>query len=174
MTSVFQAPEESNAAKAELVTLSVTGLVDEDGLVDLNKIVQESLEGVKKQLTKLSAILRCDKLPHVQAGAADMKQLCDQLVHLILRYPPPKSKLFIYIKCKRLDSDMLSASLTGGQHTFEICFHTNSCNDAFWQTAHVQELNECARMCTQYSGAFASAYGHTDCLFKITLPGKLL
>ena len=173
MTSVFQASGEASDAKAEPVVLPASGMVDGDLLVDFNKTVQDSLQTVKARLTQLNVILRCDKLPHVEAGAADMKQLCDKLIHLILHYPPLKSKLFIYIKCNRLDSEMLPASLKGRQHAFEICFHTNSCNDALWQTAHMQELNDCARICAQYAGSFTSAYGHTDCLFKLTLPGKL-
>lgn len=166
MTDVFQAPDDRVALKA-------TKLVDEELLVDFNKVVQESLEHEKGPLGQLNAIIRCDKLPHVLARESDMRKMVGCLIHLILLHPPKKSKLFIYLNCNRLNSEVLPVDHSGWLHSYEICFHTNSCNEASWQSAHQQELAECAAICARFSGAFAAAYGHADSLFKLTLPGKL-
>jgi len=165
MTDVFQAPDEPKA-------LNAIEWVDAELFVDFNKVVQQSLNHVGDRLHRLNAIIRCDNLPHVHASEKDMEQLCGQLFNLILLYPPQTSKLFIYIKCNRFD-DLQSFGKSNWLHLFEICFHTNSCNEASWQSAHQRELAECAAICKQHSGAFTAAYGHADCLFKLTLPGKL-
>jgi hypothetical protein len=173
MTEVFQAPDDPKTLKAETVALNAIELVDEGLLVDFNKVVQESLDRVKEQLSQLNAIIRCDNLPHVQAKAEDMRQLSNHLVRLILLHPPQKSKLFIYLKCNRFDSEVLPVKTSAWLHSYEICFHTNSCNEASWQSEHQQEIAECAAICAQYSGTFTAAYGHAESLFKLTLPGKL-
>ena len=173
MTDVFQAPDDPKALKAGAVALSAIELVDEGLLVDFNKVVQEALDSAKEHLNQLNAIIRCDNLPHVQAKVEDMRQLSNHLVRLILLHPPQKSKLFIYIKCNRFDSEAMPAKTSAWLHPYEISFHTNSCNEASWQAEHQQELAECAAICAQYSGMFTAAYGHADCLFKLTLPGKL-
>ena len=173
MTDVFQALDNPKTLKAEIVALNAMELVDEGLLVDLNKVVQESLDCVKEQLSQLNAIIRCDNLPHVQAKAEDMKQLSNHLVRLILLHPPQKSKLFIYLKCNRFDSEALPAKTSAWLHPYEICVHTNSCNEASWQTEHQQEIAESAAICARYSGAFTAAHGHAESLFKLTLPGKL-
>jgi len=173
MTDVFQAPDDPKALKAETVALHAMELVDEGLLVDFNKVVQESLDHVRAHLNQLNAIIRCDKLPHVQARAKDMRQLSDHLVRLILLHPPQKSKLFIYLKCNRFDSEAVPVKSSAWLHSYEISFHTNSCNEASWQSEHQQEIAECAAICAQYSGSFTAAYGHADSLFKLTLPGKL-
>jgi len=173
MTDVFQAPDDPKALKAETVALHAMELVDEGLLVDFNKVVQETLDRVKEHLIQLNAIIRCDKLPYVGAKAEDMRQLSNHLIRLILLHPPQKSKLFIYLKCNRFDSEVLPAKTSAWLHPYEICFHTNSCNEASWQSEHQQEIAECAAICARYSGTFAAAYGHAESLFKLTLPGKL-
>jgi len=165
MTNVFQAPQKQEALKA-------AGVVNEEVLVDFNKVIQESLDGERVRLNRLNPIIRCDSLPHIQAQEKDMKQLSDHLIHLILLHPPQKSKLFIYIKCNRFN-EVLPVETSGWQHSYEICFHTNGCREASWQAAYEKEIADCAAICTRYAGTFTAAYDHNDCLFKLTLPGKL-
>ncbi|HYH14665.1 MAG TPA: hypothetical protein VD794_05585 [Flavisolibacter sp.] len=173
MTNVFQAPEGPKTVKADSVVKKSIGLLDDEMLVDLNKVVQESLNCVKPQLEELKAIIRCDGLPHILANATDVRKLSDNLIRFILQHPPRKSKLFIYIKCNRAENELLSADLSGKLDSFEVYFHTNSCNEATWQAAHQEMINECSAICAQYSGSFVAAHGQANCLFKLTLPGKL-
>jgi hypothetical protein len=173
MTDVFQAPQGPKAVHGKPVSTKEAMLVNDELLTDFNKAVQDSLEGERTRLNNLHAIIRCDNLPHVLVKANDLRRLSDCLINLMLQHPPKRSKLFIYLKCNRIDDSVLTTPQTNGLETYEICFHTNSCNEASWHDSHKVDLAECASLCTQYSGAFTYAHGHADGLFKLTLPGKL-
>lgn len=172
MTNVFQAPEGPKTVNAYPV-INTEGLLVDEMLVDLNQVVQEALNAIRTPSEKQKAIIRCDNLPHIHANAKDVRQLIDSLFRMMLHHPPRKSKLFIYIKCNRSDNGINSASLSEELNLFDVYFHTNSCNETSWQAAHQQEISECSAICVQYSGSFVAAYGQADCLFKLTLPGKL-
>jgi hypothetical protein len=173
MANAFEALKEPKSVGTKSVAIPATEIVNMELLVDFNRVVQESLNKVKDRLDQLNGIIRCDNLPHVHARLHDMKQLSDILVRLILHHPPKSGKLFIYVKSNQLKKEVEPATESSRLHFYEICFHTNSCNEALWQDAHKQDLNECNYICARYSGTFTSALGNADCLLKLTLPGKL-
>lgn len=173
MTNVFQAPDEPKSINVGSVAVQAIDMNDGSRLVDFNRILQDFLNEKIARFDQLSASIRCDALPHVYASENDMRQLCELLIHLILPQSPKKSKLFIYIKCHSLENEVLPATASSRLHFYEICFHTNSCNDVTWQATHERVLTECTRICMRNSGSFVFADGCADCLFKLTLPGKL-
>lgn len=173
MINVFQAPDEPKSLNTTSIAAQA---IDVDGgyrFVDFNGIIQDFLNEERARLDRLNAIIRCDALPHVYASENDMRRLCELLIHLLLPRSPKKSKLFIYIKCNSLEKEVLPAIASCRLHFYDICFHTNSCNDVSWQATHERVLTECNRICNRYSGTLVSASGSSDCLFKLTLPGKL-
>jgi hypothetical protein len=173
MTSVFQAPEGPKSGIATPVVNVTTGVADGKQLVDFSCVIQELLNKERARLHQLNAIIRCDTLPHVYANANDMKRLCDLLIGFILKQPHRRTKLFIHIKCNLLESEALPETISGRLHLYKISFHTNSCNEVSWQSLHEQELAEFERICSRHSGIFVSASNNADCLFDLTLPGKL-
>jgi hypothetical protein len=173
MSTIVQTPEDQMIDVVSPVVVEATGLNGNELLVDLNKVVQEALTKAEGCLDKGKTIIRCDKLPHVVGEEKELGQFCNQLIDIILQHPPQNSKIFIYIKCIRAESKSMQLESITGLPMYEICFHTNSCNEPLWQVPNQEQLLQCAAVCKKYNGSFVSALGTRDYLFKLTLPGKL-
>ena len=173
MSTIVQLPEAQTSAKVSPVANKAIGLGGNELLVNFNLVIQEALGKVESYIDKGKAIIRCDNLPHVLGEEEEMKLLSNNLIDFILQHPPEKSKLFIYIKCSRTESGDAKSEILDGLHQYEICFHTNSCNEPLWQECNQEQIAQCEVICKKYYGSFTCAFGNADSLFKLSLFGKL-
>ena len=144
-------------------------------LVDLNKIVKTVLEANKQQLQQLSAILRCDHLPFVQADMHTLGELFTSLFKVMIDHPPSANNLFIYLKCKQVKDENLTLGFRDDFTLYNISFHTNIKHGAQWQQLYETKLEECALICERLRGSFENhSKSNSGCIFSLTLPGKLI
>lgn len=144
-------------------------------LIDLNKIVKTVLDAHKLKLQQLSAILRCDHLPFVQADMHTLDELFASLFKVIIDHPPSGNNLFIYLKCKEVKDENLTLGLRDDFIQYDISFHTNVKHGAQWQQLYATKLEECALICERLRGSFENhSKSSSGCIFSLTLPGKLI
>lgn len=158
-------------ARPELKTNSEVLCVG--GLVDLNRVIRQTLEDQKQKVTQLQTIIRCDVLPLVQGPAQVFLLLFGKMVTLILDHPPRNSKLFIYLKCDKKAPDVLDLSLPEGFMRHELCFYTNSNITPEWEEANSDTLARCQQLAHDSGVAISwqTAPG-AGSLFTLSLPGK--
>ena len=145
-------------------------------LVDLNKVVRTVLDTHKQQIQQLSAILRCDHLPFVQADMQTLDRLFASLIKMMVDHPTSGSNnLFIYLKCQPVKEEQTNLSLRQDEMRFSISFHTNIKYGAHWQQLNETKLEECALICERLRGSLENQSNlNTGCIFNLTLPGKLI
>jgi len=139
--------------------------------INLNEILQQTLQRIQKTQANLNMIVRCESLPFVQADKSSFTKLFDRLVNTIIAHPPTGTKLFLYVACEEAKHKNNSRE---GYKQFVINFHTNISTTDAWQTAHEPALKECASLLAQYGANFTvNEIKNAGCLFSIFLFGKL-
>lgn len=145
-----------------------------DGLIDLNRLVQQVFEEHQPTVVQLQTIVRCDTLPLVQGSKQCLLALFRAAVGLALEHPPRNSKLFIYIKCERKASDVMDLSIPDGFIQYEIRFYTNSNTSPGWEKVNINTLALGEQLSSESKGVLEfPAARNAGYLFTLNLPGKI-
>jgi signal transduction histidine kinase len=67
--------------------------------IQLNEIMQYSLQRLQQQKKNLDIIVRCQSLPTIEADKKNIVKVFDHLVQMIVSYPPTGTRLFLYVDC---------------------------------------------------------------------------
>lgn len=144
------------------------------GLLSLNGVFQESLKKAQVQVDKVQLIVRCETLPQVKADYIEMAKLFDDLLGMILNYPPNTSRLFLYIDCEEAASDVIDMDMEDGLKRYIIKFHTNIITHNSWKLVNNQALINCRQILSKHNGNLAvNDISSAGCLFSVSLPGKI-
>jgi hypothetical protein len=144
------------------------------GLLSLNGVLQESLKKAQIQVDKAQLIVRCETLPQVKADYDEMVKLFDELLGMILNYPPNTSRLFLYVDCEEDSSDVIDMKLEEGLKRYIIKFHTNITTHNNWKLVNSQALINCRQILSKHNGNLAvNDISSAGCLFSVSLPGKI-
>lgn len=144
-------------------------------LVNMNEVVQYHLLSRRQQVEALQAIIRLDVLPHVAGDGQGISKMFSHIFNSILNHPPAGTKLFIYIKCERENSEVMDLSLPQGFQRYLVSVFTNIIADEAWQQAQQPALADIATVVQKANGSFTSFnIVNTGCLYQIVLPGKLI
>jgi hypothetical protein len=164
----------SNIQRARAGLDASSEVLCKDDLVDLNRLVQQVFEEHQQHVAQMQTIVRCDALPLVQGKVQPLLVLFRSLVGLILDNPPAKSKLFIYVKCERIDTDIIDMTLPEGFGPFLVSFYTNCNRSPEWEKENNNTLVLCQQLGAEVKGTltFPSAQS-AGCLFALNLPGKI-
>jgi light-regulated signal transduction histidine kinase (bacteriophytochrome) len=174
MNNSFIAAMNSNIQRARAGLNDSSAVLCKDDLVDLGRLLQAVFEEQQQRVAQLQTIVRCDSLPRVHGKVQTLLTLFRSLVGLILSNPPKQSKLFIYIKCERIDTDIIDMTLPDGFGPYLISFYTNSNPGPEWETANSDTLAQCQQLMAEGKGTltFPSAQS-AGCLFALNLLGKI-
>lgn len=143
------------------------------GLVSLNEVLKESLKKAQAQIDNVQLIVRCETLPQIKTDVAEMVKLFDDLLGMILNYPPKATRLFLYIDCEEDNSDIIDMTLEEGHKRYLIKFHTNITTHESWKLVNSQALINCRQILSRLNGNLAvNNISNTGCLFSVSLPGK--
>jgi len=103
----------------DLLTLSrVTSKAQPFGPVDLRKVVQDVVSNLEVRIEQTGAEVEIGNLPIIDADAAQMLQLFQNLLSNALKFQPPGSRPEVSISAKVLDN---AESLPGAMPGEEIC-----------------------------------------------------
>lgn len=164
-------PIDSKYSPGELNTLRS---IPVPNFLSLNEVFRESLR--KAQETRnLQVVVRCEPLPQVQVNAGELMPVIDDLLRMILSYPPTASKLFLYVDCEEDAADIIDMHVPEGLKRYNIKFFTNISTGAEWELANGQTLANCRQVLSRCQGSLAvNDVSSTGCLFSIVLPGKIV
>jgi hypothetical protein len=140
--------------------------------ISLNEIFKESLTKAQTAANHLQITLRCETLPHVAGNQAELAKLFDELLDIILKYPPSGSRLFLYLDCE--EEKKADTLLQDTFRRFVLKFHTNAGVPDNWKVVNSQALVNCKQILSDHNGNLALGHSsRTGCLFSISLPGKI-
>lgn len=144
-----------------------------DKLADLNELL-----GVGWKFFDINSnckiAARLDPLPCVEGDRHQWQYVLSALLSMIVLHPPVGSRLFLHIKCQQFVPGKLAARLKKDFHYYRILFFTNIDADACWKELYAEKLTEISTLVNLNKGAFMFNLEQTgDCLFSITLSGKL-
>lgn len=145
----------------------------ETSSTDLNEVMQQSLQQFQSGTRNLNVIVRCERLPVIEADQKAIAKVFDSLVQMISNHPPPGSKLYLYVDCEEERQQQDPETLYVGKRFF-IRFHTNITTSEEWKAEYCRVLEECALTLQQFGAGFTvNEIKNTGCLFSISLSGKL-
>jgi hypothetical protein len=140
-------------------------------LLSLNEIFKESLKKAQAAASQLQIIVRCEPLPHIRGNAQAIATLFDELLGIILKYPPSGSRLFLYLHC---DVDHTSGSFSSELQQYVLKFHSNAGVPENWKIINSQALINCRQVLSEHNGTLVINHsGGRGCLFSVSLPGKI-
>lgn len=138
----------------------------------LNQVFKESLKKAQARADDLQMIVRCQNLPQIKGNPAEMVQLFDMLLAMILNNPPQNSKLYLYVDCEEDDIDTIDSRFEGAKQ-YLIKFYTNITTHDHWKVLNSQSLINCKQILSGHHGNLVvNNISSTGCLFTISLPGK--
>ncbi len=144
------------------------------GLLSLNDVLKESLRKAQSQVENLQLIIRCESLPDIKADYSEMLQLFDELLNMILNYPPKTSRLFLYVDCEEETTDVIDMTLDAESKRYTIKFNTNITTHENWKLMNTQSLINCRQILSRHNGNLVvNDISSTGCLFSLSLPGKM-
>lgn len=174
MNNSFIAAMNSNIQRASAGLNDSSAVLCKNNLVDLGRLLQAVFEEQQPRVSQLQTIVRCDTLPQVHGKVPSLLALFRHLVALILNHPPQQSKLFIYIKCERTDTDIIDMTLPEGFGPYLISFYSNSNRSPEWETANSDTLALCQQLIAEGKGTLTfPSVQSAGCLFALNLPGKI-
>lgn len=141
-------------------------------MLSLNQIFKESLKKAQSQADDLQIIVRCQNLPRINGSHAEIVQLFDMLLAMILNNPPQNSKLYLYVDCEEDNVDRIDSHFEGVKQ-YLIKFYTNITIHDHWKVLNSQSLINCKQILSNLHGNLVvNNISSTGCLFTISLPGK--
>lgn len=145
------------------------------GPVNLNEIVQDTIERMKHGPVQSRAIIRYDELPVVVGSPEKLNQLFGILFHSIVAQGAITTKPFVYIKCSRQQDDILDLSIPTNTGIFSLAVYSNIAANHIWLEQHKADIETMNVILKNLHGNLHySTIENTGCLYLITLPGKLL
>jgi light-regulated signal transduction histidine kinase (bacteriophytochrome) len=149
----------------------VLPVTEENGLVNLNHVIQQLLQALAKEVKALQAIIRFDLLPFVKGNGTELYEVFENLFTSIINHPPAGNKLFIYIRCEKARSETMDLRLPEGFCLYTICVYTNIKVDEAWLHQHQQV--RARKLIQQMMGNLIThPITNTGCLYELELPGK--
>jgi signal transduction histidine kinase len=143
-------------------------------LISLNDLIKETLRRAQSEVDSVQLIVRCETLPQVKADRDGMLKLFDELLGMILKYPPKSSRLFLYVDCEEDASDLIDMNLEEGFKRYSIKFFTNIITHDTWKLVNSQALIHCRQILSNHNGNLVvNDISSTGCLFSVQLPGKI-
>lgn len=144
-------------------------------VVDLNGILQGTLQRYGAAIRAQNLVLRCQALPRVEGDAGQLSRLFDGLVGAILSHPPAGARFLLHVDCgEERNPGVIDLSLAPGQRRYCIQFHTNVTVTEEWKAVHGQFIADSTAIIAQQNGTFkVNEIKNTGCLFAISLPGTL-
>lgn len=137
-------------------------------ILSLNDVFKESMKKAQAALNSFQMIVRCENLPQIRGNYAEMLQLFDNLLKMILNHPPKNSKLFLYVDCEEDNQKK------NGEKHFIIKFNTNIDKQENWKVINSQALVNCKQILAAHNGSLVvNNLSSTGCLFIVSLPGKM-
>jgi hypothetical protein len=142
--------------------------------IQLNEIMQYSLQRLQQQKKNLDIIVRCQSLPTIEADKKNIVKVFDHLVQMIVSYPPTGTRLFLYVDCEEENKETAASELVKKNKRYRVNIHTNINTDDVWKTAHQKTIAECKAILAQYGAGFTvNEIRSAGCLFSISLLGKM-
>lgn len=143
-------------------------------MLDLNDVFKDSIKEYQSGSSKNSIIIRCETLPVIEAVKNQMIQLFNDLISMIMNFPPAGSRLFLYVDCEEVKPEKLNGSANMNLREFTIKFHTNISTNDIWKKENEKLLVSCEQLVLSHKGSFGvKNINNTGCLFSLTFPGKL-
>ncbi|MGN6163776.1 MAG: hypothetical protein ACTHOF_04475 [Flavisolibacter sp.] len=138
--------------------------------VSLNEVMQQSLQ--RFQLGRSSdVIIRCENLPDVEIDKDDIAKVFNDILNMIINFPPTGSKLFLHVDCEEERVENNDPALA--KKVFNLYFHTNCRADEKWKLDHRETIEKCAALLAHYNAGFTvNEIKAAGCLFSISLLGK--
>ena len=141
--------------------------------LSLNAVLNNSVKKAQQAFPSQRIILRCEPLPRVKGNPDDWKELFDNLVRLIVSYPPPGYRLFLFIGCEEVPGKN-GQQVSFDNSYFLVRFHTNITTREDWVTANAPVLERCRLIIERLKGTLlVNNITNTGCVFAVTLPGKI-
>lgn len=140
-----------------------------DVTINLNEMIRQALNPFMVAGRNKDVIVRCTDMPQIQGDPVLLKEVCNDLVRMIMLYPGT-SKRFLHIKCE--EKFLLPNSNPGRE--FLIEFHTNLTTDHNWKQLNQETIIACQEKLLKFQ-AFLTVHeiSTTGCLFSISLQGKI-
>lgn len=143
-------------------------------LLDLNSVLKESLKKAQAEVDHLKLIVRCEALPKIRGDFNEMLKLFDHLLSMILNHHLQTSRLFLYVDCEEVSSDVIDMTLEEDFKRYAIKFHTNITTHGNWKLLNNQALVSCQQIIFNHRGNLAvNEISKTGCVFSVLLPGKI-
>ena len=142
------------------------------GMINLTGLFQRTLQKNLSYTNRNSVIARLDKLPLVAGSKSQLEQLSDILIRMIVTdLPKGADKLFLHIKCEKLNDNVIDLSVKNGFTPYSISFYTNVLPDTNRKFLFREQLNECAGIANKNNGTFSFRQAFDSCcLFSLTFP----
>lgn len=141
-------------------------------LVDLNEVLQATLQQFHKQIRSNRVVLRCDALPAISGNQSQLQQLFNSLFRLVLHCLPGNNLGYLHISCQEDKAPATCSPVLTGTY-YNIQFHTNVCIDkGKWR--HAWKIKKDAEALIQNHKGTLKVYDslQTGRLFSVSLPGK--
>ena len=137
--------------------------------VSLAELLSDSFQKRKNEIKNLNAIIRCEPLPLIKGDKKQLGRLFDNLIEVILKYPPKTSNLFLYVDCVQERE-----AYKKGYRTL-IKFITNIIVEKNWKDKHADLLMDSNQIISSVNGIFSiNSQENNGCLFTISFPGKAI